>query len=88
MARICVCVIWLMLVGCGTTASYGRMPPSDVLVDNTSRGEFGAGNTQSRGGLKEAPLERADLRIEREGWINVDTRKEADAAQKLRRMAP
>ena len=88
MARICVCVVLLsLLVGCATTAGYSRLPPSDVVVDSTARGEFTAGNTQPRGGLKEAPLERADLRIERAGWINVDTRNEADAAQKLRRMA-
>jgi hypothetical protein len=41
----------------------------------------------SHGLSSEAPLERSDLRIERSGWIRVDSGEEMTASKKLRRMA-
>ncbi|MCB9895054.1 MAG: DUF4349 domain-containing protein [Planctomycetes bacterium] len=60
----------------------------DSFVANDSSGGPAQVPQQANAGLAtEARLERADLRIERAGWIRVDSGEEMQASKKLRRMA-
>ena len=54
--------------------------PNHANLNQDIRGRY-------EGLTTEAPLEHADLRIERSGWIRVDTKNELQASTKLRRMA-
>lgn len=59
----------------------------DLAAGQGNRGIAQAPSQAVTSTATEAPLERAELRIQRSGWIRVDTKNEMQASNKLRRMA-
>ncbi|MBZ0135703.1 MAG: DUF4349 domain-containing protein [Planctomycetes bacterium] len=97
MRKLLMCtVLALSGMGCATTASSGgpaQVPAqANMDVEDSSasrRADPGINfNQDIRGRFTEAPLEGADLRIERAGWIRVDAGEEMEASKRLRRLAP
>lgn len=86
MKRVMLCVLSLsILSGC---AMQQRAESSEPSVEMYRADVSNGGPAQvPNQGLTEAPLERAELRIERSGWIRVDSKNEMKASNKLRRMA-
>lgn len=86
MRRVMLCVFSLaILSGC---AMQQRAESSEPAIEMYRADVSNGGPSQvSNQGLTEAPLERAELRIERSGWIRVDSKNEMQASSKLRRMA-
>ncbi|MCA8913905.1 MAG: DUF4349 domain-containing protein [Planctomycetes bacterium] len=93
MKKPLVCLLSLLVLsGCmraGGGAIERDVEPSydDSFVSRDTGGPAQVPNQASSGLATEAPLERADLRIERSGWIRVDSGDEMQASKKLRRMA-
>ena len=92
MKRVMLCVLSLaILSGCAT---YPAMDHGEVeaMRHDVAAGQDNGGPAQVPSQARtstatEAPLERAELRIQRAGWIRVDSKNEMQASNKLRRMA-
>jgi hypothetical protein len=97
MNRILLCLLAATLLGaCQSTQPKREVDHTDAAendVDTSFRASTkGDGapvnaNEDIRAGLTEAPLERADLRIQRNGWIRVNGGVEMKDSARLRRMA-
>ena len=90
MAWLMVCVVLRAgLAGCGSVGYVDEAPlevdRADVAADNSARGL--STEKQLEGPFREAPLEGAELRITRNGWINVDCGEEMKASNRLRKSA-
>jgi hypothetical protein len=93
MTRILICIAALALGGCAMRAERSvqsddaevQMYSGDTTADRSPPVNT---NQDVRGRLSEAPLERADLHIQRSGWIRVDGGVEMKDSARLRRMAP
>lgn len=101
MHKLLLCASFaLAITACANTASYAdveetpaqaRTELHDATVSKSPRANPRSGvffDQNSGGHLPEAPLESASLRIERAGWIRVDSGEEMEASKRLRRLAP
>jgi hypothetical protein len=97
MNRILLCLLAATLLGaCQSTQPKREVDHTDAAEHEVETG-FRAStkadaapvntNEDIRVGLTEAPLERADLRIQRNGWIRVNGGVEMKDSARLRRMA-
>jgi hypothetical protein len=97
MNRILLCLLAVTLLGaCQSTQPKREVDHTDAAENDvdtsfraSTKGDGAPVNTNEdiRAGLTEAPLERADLRIQRNGWIRVNGGVEMKDSARLRRMA-
>ena len=92
MSRLMVCVLGLILLtGCAASYTSRDVGPLEVDAQDTATADGGVAKNSDaplHGEFREAPLEDAELRISRNGWINVDCGEEMTASNRLRKAAP
>lgn len=80
------CLLMAALTGCASSAGY-MDAPLEVYAENDATPEASTARAGLSGDFVEAPLEDAELRITRNGWIRVDCGEEMAASNRLRKAA-
>ncbi|MCA8918009.1 MAG: DUF4349 domain-containing protein [Planctomycetes bacterium] len=91
MYRLCILAAMIsVLSGCATYGAVNEPQPLRLDTESTATRDVAPQADRSaglKGSFDEAPLEDAELRISRNGWIRVDVGEEMAASKRLRKAA-